>query len=292
MRLASMLSVLLLVACGEVTSTEIDAANVDAPGGDPDAPGGDPDAPVSPDAGPPVCGDDITTANEDCDDGNPTDDGNGCSATCLRNSVCGNQRVEWYFEACDGSPGCTANCASATLALTPVSDRGGGDFDGNGTYDALNNETSTGEAIAWTGPSGMEERRIAWEFDSVFLSPKLVVQSAQLSLFPNNISGGPQTLELHAYRANGAVELADMTVSGLIASPIVSSGTAPLAFDARTFLQDQAAIRPPFVGFMLRLRTRPASFFNLGITMSNNTNPAIRPRLDVLVCVDPEGNGC
>ena len=39
MRLASMLSVLLLVACGEVTSTEIDAANVDAPGGDPDCAG-------------------------------------------------------------------------------------------------------------------------------------------------------------------------------------------------------------------------------------------------------------
>ncbi len=82
-----------------------------------------------------------------------------------------------------------------------------------------------------------------------------------------------------------------MTAAGLIAAPIVSS-TAPLAFDARTFLQDQAAIRPPFVGFMLRLQTRPAAFFNLGITMSNNTTVNLRPRLDLLVCVDPEGNGC
>lgn len=290
MRAAQLVVLFLVVACaacGEVSTTPDGGGDddVDADVTTPDA--AMVDAP--PDAPPPRCGDGVRSPpGEECDDGNTMDDGNGCGATCLRNSVCGNSRVESYFEVCDGTAGCSGDCKQATLALTPVSDRGGGDFDGNGTYDAMNQETSTGEAVAWVMP---EERRIAWEFATPFLTPTAVFTSAQFTLFPNNISGGPQTMQMHGYRANGAVELVDMTANGLIASPVASS-TAPMVVDARTFLQGLTTMQPTHVGFMLRLETRPAQLFNLGISMSNNMTASVRPRLDIVVCADPEGDGC
>jgi cysteine-rich repeat protein len=53
---------------------------------------------------------------EDCDDGNQVDDGNGCSGACERNNVCGNGSIEGLFEACDDSntlnlDGCSSACS-------------------------------------------------------------------------------------------------------------------------------------------------------------------------------------
>ncbi len=113
-----------------------------------------------------TCGDGVvncsTCSAEDCDDGNNTDDGNGCSADCRDNSLCGNGVVESAFEQCDnggtcrfgnnpGAPctmpngtecaggfcevmasaGCSADCQADTAAAGRC-----GDADGNGRQTA------------------------------------------------------------------------------------------------------------------------------------------------------------
>jgi len=67
----------------------------------------------------PVCGDGhLNRSIEDCDDGNTTDDGNGCGTDCKFNNVCGNGRVESLVEQCDPGPAvetatCNFNCTLA-----------------------------------------------------------------------------------------------------------------------------------------------------------------------------------
>jgi cysteine-rich repeat protein len=63
----------------------------------------------------PVCGDGHLNAQlEDCDDGNTTSDGNGCSAECKFNNTCGDGTVQNQVEQCDGGPlgsaMCNGNC--------------------------------------------------------------------------------------------------------------------------------------------------------------------------------------
>lgn len=62
----------------------------------------------------PVCGDGrVNGALEDCDDGNVTADGNGCSAECKFNNTCGNTIREALVEQCDtggNSAACDADC--------------------------------------------------------------------------------------------------------------------------------------------------------------------------------------
>ncbi|HEX7838316.1 MAG TPA: hypothetical protein VF469_12665 [Kofleriaceae bacterium] len=61
----------------------------------------------------PVCGDGhVNRFVEDCDDGNTTDDGNGCGANCKFNNVCGNGTRESAAEDCDTGPGDSATCDS------------------------------------------------------------------------------------------------------------------------------------------------------------------------------------
>jgi cysteine-rich repeat protein len=65
----------------------------------------------------PVCGDHhVNKVLEDCDDGNATDDGNGCDANCKFNNVCGNHIVEAGAEACDeggvDTAACDADCTA------------------------------------------------------------------------------------------------------------------------------------------------------------------------------------
>jgi cysteine-rich repeat protein len=57
-----------------------------------------------------VCGDGhVNLAVEDCDDGNATEDDNGCSQTCVFNNVCGDGARQTYGEQCDEA-GDTAAC--------------------------------------------------------------------------------------------------------------------------------------------------------------------------------------
>ncbi len=62
----------------------------------------------------PICGDGHTNFTlEDCDDGNTTNDGNGCSNLCKFNNACGNGMVEQFGEQCDtggNSVTCDADC--------------------------------------------------------------------------------------------------------------------------------------------------------------------------------------
>ena len=62
------------------------------------------------------CGNGVIETAEDCDDGNETDDGNGCSETCEANNVCGNGTIESAVENCDDGNetddgnGCSETC--------------------------------------------------------------------------------------------------------------------------------------------------------------------------------------
>jgi len=250
----------------------------------------------------PACGDGVfnSAAGEVCDDGNTTDDDNGCDTQCRKNAVCGDSRVQSFFEACDdggqsGGDGCSADCKEAVVALVPVSDQAGIDSNGNGTFDYLNGETSTGEAI-YGGPAGpmssiLEEHRLGFELDTHALHREYLMKEAHFSISPNNISGGPRTMQLHGYLANGAVELQDMTTNNLIAM-FSAASTAPVSLDTKVFLQTAALQQYPFTGFLLRLESLPQDgFFNMGVSTSNNTAPNVRPRLDMIYCVDSNHDG-
>jgi cysteine-rich repeat protein len=91
----------------------------------------------------PACGDGQLVADETCDDGNDVDDGNGCSATCQRNDVCGDGIHQALYEACDDGntdngdacvDGCTlASCGDGYLhAGVEACDDGNTTDDGDG----------------------------------------------------------------------------------------------------------------------------------------------------------------
>ncbi len=68
-----------------------------------------------------VCGDGALFGSESCDDGNTTDDGNGCSEACERDDVCGDGAVQSLFETCDdGAPGDQGNGCSETCQRNDV----------------------------------------------------------------------------------------------------------------------------------------------------------------------------
>ncbi len=300
-----------VVACGEVVPTNpSDAASqddaraaIDAPAAGPvcgdsktegdevcDS-GGKDTVDCNRDCTYPRCGDGrLNLATEMCDDGNPTDDGNGCDVQCRKNSVCGDATVQDQFEACDGSPGCSLDCKIASTVTLPVSDRGGLDMRANGTWDGLNGEDSTGEAVTWsplTAQSDAQERRIAFEFDTRALRASYLIADAHFAIFPSNITSVARTLQLRGYLGNGAVEVTDLTAETLVTS-FLAANTAPVSLDIKAFLQTAAREQYPFTGLLLRLDMTQAAddFFNLGMAMSNNANPDVRPRLSLSYCVD------
>jgi len=59
-----------------------------------------------------VCGDGHRNRNlEDCDDGDVTDGGNGCSVLCKANNLCGDGVVQDAIEGCDPpGPACSPVC--------------------------------------------------------------------------------------------------------------------------------------------------------------------------------------
>jgi len=71
----------------------------------------------------PVCGDNIlnTLAGEQCDDGNTTDNDNGCDTACQFNSACGNSIVENITEQCDDGNTADGDGCSATCLFEPGS---------------------------------------------------------------------------------------------------------------------------------------------------------------------------
>ncbi len=65
-----------------------------------------------------LCGNGIVDPGEDCDDGNDTDNGNGCSAACQRVGTCGDGIVQVLFERCDdgnddNTDACLNDCREA-----------------------------------------------------------------------------------------------------------------------------------------------------------------------------------
>ncbi len=62
------------------------------------------------------CGNGVTDAGEACDDGNQTDDGNGCSTTCQNNTIHGDGKVQSLYETCDDGNTVTETCLYGQLA--------------------------------------------------------------------------------------------------------------------------------------------------------------------------------
>jgi cysteine-rich repeat protein len=64
-----------------------------------------------------LCGNGVVEPGiEGCDDGNTTDDGNGCTASCQATNVCGNGIIESGVETCDdggtaNGDGCSDSCS-------------------------------------------------------------------------------------------------------------------------------------------------------------------------------------
>jgi cysteine-rich repeat protein len=131
------------------------------------------------DAGiPSTCGNGKVDTGETCDDGNRTDDGNGCSASCQKNAVCGDGIVQSLYEqcddgntvsgdgceadctlscgngtldpveACDGTPGCDPTCGLVATGLD--------DFDvaGDGSVFVVSSPDATGISGRCFGPDG------------------------------------------------------------------------------------------------------------------------------------------
>lgn len=65
-----------------------------------------------------LCGNGVSQAyaSEACDDGNTTDNGNGCSATCKRVGTCGDNITQSIFESCDAGGINSAVCDSDCTA--------------------------------------------------------------------------------------------------------------------------------------------------------------------------------
>jgi cysteine-rich repeat protein len=240
-----------------------------------------------------ACGDSHrNSAAEQCDDGNTTDDGNGCDDQCRKNATCSNGVVEDLFEACDdgnqtGNDGCSADCKEAVVSLVPVSDQAAVDTNVNGTFEYLNGENSTGEAIYYgvTPPPG-EEHRLLFELDTAVLHPTYFVEQAHFNITDCCLSG-QTTVELDGYMANNQVELADATSTGNVVGSFVAADNSPQSFDVRTFMQSASDQAWASTGFMLRVQTPLTDgFFNLGVETSNNSDPTQRPKLSMIFCVD------
>ncbi len=96
-------------------------------------------------AAPPVCGDGIRDANEQCDDGNQVS-GDGCSAACVLES-CGNGRID-SGEACDAGPmNGLDQCCSTTCQLVDADDDGICDRDDLCPADADNDSDGDGYCV-------------------------------------------------------------------------------------------------------------------------------------------------
>jgi len=77
-----------------------------------------------------VCGNSVVDSNEECDDGN-TNNGDGCSSACKKETVCGNGVVETNEQCDDGNTkngdGCSSTCKKELSAIDKIKQALGGD---------------------------------------------------------------------------------------------------------------------------------------------------------------------
>lgn len=102
-----------------------------------------------------VCGNNQVERGEECDDGNVSDDQNGCSSDCHRNSVCGNAHVEALFETCDvGASGCCNSTCDGVRGAGEVCRAAASDCDVSETCDGVTTlcpvDAIAGEAASCT----------------------------------------------------------------------------------------------------------------------------------------------
>ncbi len=98
----------------------------------------------------PVCGDHLVSLEtEDCDDGNTTDDGNGCTADCHRDNTCGNGIVEGTVEDCDDGNttddgnGCNVNCTANNVCGNHIAELAMEDCDTGGDTMSCDGDCTT-----------------------------------------------------------------------------------------------------------------------------------------------------
>jgi hypothetical protein len=108
--------------------------------------------------------------------------------------------------------------------------------------------------------NGFTSFRTAFEFGLSGLPTGSTINSAKLIMVLSNFEG-TRAIEVHGYAGDGAVQLSDFALNGLVASVSVEpTGTQTLTFDVTSFVVDLATNGENFVGF--NVREEPANTSN------------------------------
>lgn len=236
----------------------------------------------------PSCGNATLDATEDCDDGNTTDDGNGCDARCKKNAVCGDNKVHALFEACDdgnkSDDTCSDDCKLITVEKT--ADQYGAAFDLNkdGVADAFQDILSGQQTVTWDPPLGI---RTAFEVDVRGL-PTTPLLKAVYFRFAACCVTNERPFNVHGYAGNGSIDFADFANTGSLGG-FAADNTALASVEVTSFVATLLNNKAPFAGFLLRADT--ATTLSLSVYTPFSGLPDKYPRLVSVYCLDANSNG-
>lgn len=245
-------------------------------------------ADIEPDSS--ICGNAKIEPGEDCDDGNTTDDDNGCDGQCHKNAICGDAKIQSLFEICDQISGCSMNCKEPSLLLYPVSDRYGRYNATTHTWDGLFPESETTGEVSWVPQpeaGGPLEWRTGFEFETGSLHPLDLLKTARFTAFAASVSQQAPLLQLDGYLGDGHVTIQDMDAGNSLIS-VLAENPGPVVFDIKTFIQKATIQKYDFTGFLLRIDTIAPTDPPMGVivALSNSSDQTIWPRLEITYCVD------
>lgn len=254
-------------------------------------------ADIEPDSGKivSICGNSQIEPGEDCDDGNTFDDGNGCDGQCHKNAICGDAKIQILFELCDGTSGCSLDCKEISLLSSPVSDRYARYNVTTQTWDALFPENEPVGNVDWVPQpeaGGPLEWRTAFEFETRSLRPMNLLKAARFTAFATAVTQQAPTLQLNGYLGDGVVAIQDMDTGISLRSALVEK-PGPMIFDISTFIQQATNREYAFTGFLLRVdKAAPTDpVMGIGVALNDNSDPTIRPKLEIIYCVDGNRDG-
>lgn len=254
-------------------------------------------ADIEPDGGSVVatCGNSLIEPGEDCDDGNAIDDGNGCDNQCHKNAICGDGKIQTFFEVCDGTSGCSLDCKEASILSYPVSNSYTRYDVATQTWNPLFPESAPGGDVAWDPrpeDGGPFEWRAAFEFETRSLRPMDLLKAARFTAFAIGVTQQAPTLQLNGYLGDGAVAIPDMDTGASVSSVLVQK-PGPMVFDVSMFIQQATSRKYAFTGFSLRVNKIASTdpFMGISVVLNGNSDPTVRPRLEIVYCVDGNRDG-
>ena len=135
--------------------------------------------------------------------------------------------------------------------------------------------------------NGWTSFRTALQIDLSALPPGAIIHSASLDAVLNNLEGTRQ-IALSGYAGDGAVQLSDFALNGLVGVKSVGPTPTGLSFDVTSFLSQLQSSGAPFAGF--NFSEDPANQFNFTV-MYLTMGGRDAPRLSVDYTVVPEPAG-